>query len=165
MARVPCRGGASFRSRLGMGTRKTPPYCQAPVARAVLLPLLTAPLLTAPAQEDSVGEYSKHFGALSKLSIAVAQAMPPEQYAFRPHSESMNFGEFDVSHRHHQHQFYAGLKDSAPPVLPSAKPTTLPTAASRARNPVGHVCSRSAHRGQAENYLRDKGIRPPSYRI
>src|SRR5258707_1234017 len=33
---------------------------------------------------NTAGEYSKHFGALSKLSIAVAEAMPPDQYGFRP---------------------------------------------------------------------------------
>jgi len=29
-------------------------------------------------------EYAKHFGALSKLSVAVAEAMPADEYAFRP---------------------------------------------------------------------------------
>jgi hypothetical protein len=38
-------------------------------------------------------EYFKHFTALSKLSIAVANAMPASEYGFRPHPESMNFGE------------------------------------------------------------------------
>jgi hypothetical protein len=31
---------------------------------------------------DAAGEYSKHFGALTRLSIAVAQAMPAERYGF-----------------------------------------------------------------------------------
>jgi hypothetical protein len=38
-------------------------------------------------------EYSKHLDALGKFSIAVAQAMPPEQYSFRPHPQSMTFGQ------------------------------------------------------------------------
>ena len=45
------------------------------------------------APANAAGEYSIHFGALSKLSVAVAQAMPADQYSFRPHPESMNFGE------------------------------------------------------------------------
>jgi len=45
--------------------------------------------------------------------------MPPEQYAFRPHPESMNFGEL-ISHiATTNYQFCAGLKDSEPPALPS----------------------------------------------
>ena len=42
---------------------------------------------------EAAGEYSKHFGTLSKLSIVVAQAMPAEKYRFRPHPESMTFEE------------------------------------------------------------------------
>src|SRR6516164_3757126 len=38
-------------------------------------------------------EYSKHFGALSQLSVAVAEAMPAEKYGFKPHPESMTFAE------------------------------------------------------------------------
>ncbi len=56
---------------------------------------LTAMCAAAPAADPT--EYSKHFGALSKLSVAVAQAMPPEQYAFRPDPGSMSFGEL-MSH-------------------------------------------------------------------
>jgi hypothetical protein len=34
---------------------------------------------------DAAGESSKHFGTLTQLSMAVAQAMPAEKYGFRPH--------------------------------------------------------------------------------
>jgi uncharacterized damage-inducible protein DinB len=68
---------------------------------------------------NAAGEYSKHFGALTKLSIAVAQAMPAEKYGFRPHPESMTFGEL-ISHiATTNYQFCAGLKDSEPPVMPT----------------------------------------------
>ena len=46
--------------------------------------------LTANAAAPAAGEYAKHFGALSALSVAVAQAMPPEQYGFRPHPKHMD---------------------------------------------------------------------------
>ena len=69
---------------------------------------------------DAAGEYSRHFGALTKLSIAVAQAMPAEKYAFRPHPESMTFGELMTHIATTNYQFCAGLKDSEMPALPSS---------------------------------------------
>ena len=81
---------------------------------------------------SAAGEYAKHFTALSGLSVAVAQAMPADQYGFRPHPESMDFGQLMAHIATTNYQFCAGLKDA---------------------------------RGQAEIYLRDKGIKPPPYRI
>jgi uncharacterized damage-inducible protein DinB len=144
----------------------------------------------------AAGEYSKHFGALSKLSVAVAQAMPADQYGFRPHPESMDFGQLMSHIATTNYQFCAGLKDAAPPALPS--PTdkdavvkflsdsfdycsaVIPNLTEEQLNkahdsPDGHLPGREIllamyihvahHRGQAEIYLRDKGIAPPSYRI
>src|SRR5215472_18752616 len=68
---------------------------------------------------SAAGEYAKHFAALSGLSIAVAQAMPPDQYGFRPHPESMDFGQLMSHIATTNYQFCAGLKDSATPKLPS----------------------------------------------
>jgi uncharacterized damage-inducible protein DinB len=145
---------------------------------------------------SAAGEYAKHFDALSKLSIAVAQAMPPEQYGFRPHPESMNFGEL-ISHiAVTNYQFCAGLKDSSPPVLPTpTSKNSIVTFLSDSfdycagvipklteeqldqphNSPDGRLAGREVllamyihvahHRGQAEIYLRDQGIKPPSYRI
>jgi hypothetical protein len=64
-------------------------------------------------------EYSTHFDALTKLSIAVAQAMPADQYSFKPHPESMNFGELMSHIAVTNYQFCAGIKDTNPPDLPS----------------------------------------------
>jgi uncharacterized damage-inducible protein DinB len=145
---------------------------------------------------NAAGEYAKHFGALSKLSIAVAQAMPAEQYAFRPHPESMDFGQLMSHIATTNYQFCAGLKDSDPPALPSPTDkdavvkflsdsfdycsTVIPNLTEEQLNkphnsPDGRLLGREIllamyvhvahHRGQAEIYLRDKGIRPPSYRI
>ena len=145
---------------------------------------------------DAAGEYSKHFGALGKLSVAVAQAMPPDQYAFRPHAESMTFGDLMSHIAITNYQFCAGLKDASPPALPSPKdkdgivkflsdsfdycsalmPALTDEQFNKVHNsPDGRLPGREVmlamyihvahHRGQAEIYLRDKGIRPPSYRI
>jgi uncharacterized damage-inducible protein DinB len=151
---------------------------------------------TAPVPASAAGEYSKHFGALSKLSVAVAQAMPADQYSFRPHPDSMDFGQLMAHIATTNYQFCAGLKDAAPPTLPS--PTdkdavvrflsdsfdycsaVIPSLTEEQLNkahdsPDGHLPGREVllamyihvahHRGQAEIYLRDKAIKPPSYMI
>jgi uncharacterized damage-inducible protein DinB len=159
--------------------------------------LVSLPLLAAhAAAAEAAGEYAKHFDALSKLSVAVAQAMPADQYSFRPHPESMDFSQLMSHIATTNYQFCAGLKDAAPPSLPS--PTdkdavvkflsdsfdycsgVLPALTDEQLikshdSPDGHLPGREIllamyvhvahHRGQAEIYLRDKGIKPPSYRI
>ena len=89
------------------------------LALVVVLPFSRFAMDDGGAQSNVAGEYSKHFGALGKLSIAVAEAMPPDQYGFRPHPESMNFGELIAHIATTNYQFCAGLKDSEPPSLPS----------------------------------------------
>jgi uncharacterized damage-inducible protein DinB len=144
----------------------------------------------------AAGEYAKHFGALSKLSVAVARAMPADQYGFRPHPDSMDFGQLMSHIATTNYQFCAGLKDAAPPALPSHTEkdavvkflgdsfdycsAVIPNLSEEQLNkahdsPDGHLPGREIllamyihvahHRGQAEIYLRDKGITPPSYRI
>jgi uncharacterized damage-inducible protein DinB len=159
--------------------------------------LLSLPSVhSAPVPASAAGEYSKHFGALSKLSVAVAQAMPADQYSFRPHPDSMDFGQLMAHIATTNYQFCAGLKDAAPPTLPS--PTdkdavvrflsdsfdycsaVIPSLTEEQLNkahdsPDGHLPGREVllamyihvahHRGQAEIYLRDKAIKPPSYMI
>ena len=165
-------------------------------ALAVLLPLSLLPADAAAVATNPAAEYSKHFDALSKLSIAVAQAMPPEQYAFRPHPDSMNFGQLMSHIATTNYQVCAGLKDSDPPALPS--PTdkdavvkflsdsfdycsaVIPGLTGEQLNkthnsPDGRLLGREIllamyvhvahHRGQAEIYLRDNGIKPPPYGI
>lgn len=150
----------------------------------------------APVPAAAAGEYAKHLGALSKLSIQVAQAMPADQYGFRPHPESMDFGELMSHIATTNYQFCAGLENAEAPAMPSPTDKTgvvkflsdsfeycaaviprLSEAQLRAahNSPDGHLLGREIllamfvhvahHRGQAEIYLRDKGIRPPSYMI
>jgi uncharacterized damage-inducible protein DinB len=160
--------------------------------------LLTFCLLAANAGSVEVpaGEYAKHFGALGKLSVAVAEAMPAEQYGFRPHPESMDFGRLMTHIATTNYQFCAGLKDA--PAAPMPSPTDkaaivkflsdsfeycsaiIPTLtdaqlAATHDSPDGRLSGREVllamyihvahHRGQAEIYLRDKGIQPPRYMI
>lgn len=144
----------------------------------------------------AAAEYSQHFSALAQLSVAVALAMPPDQYGFRPHPESMNFGELILHLASTNYAFCAGLKDSDPPPAPSPSgtdkdavvkllsrsfdycSTVVPTLTDEQlgkyhNSPDGRLLGREVllamyvhvahHRGQAEIYLRDKGIKPPSY--
>ncbi|MBV8894453.1 MAG: DinB family protein [Acidobacteria bacterium] len=145
---------------------------------------------------DEAGEYAEHFSGLTKLSVAVANAMPADQYGFRPHPESMTFGEL-ISHiATTNYQFCAGLRDTTPPTFSSHDNknaivrflsdsfdycsgvilSTTPEQLSAIHNsPDGRLSGREVllamyihvahHRGQAEIYLRDKGIKPPAYRI
>ena len=158
--------------------------------------LLALSLSTAYAAVSPAGEYAQHFGALSRLSIAVAEAMPADQYSFKPHPESMTFGQLMSHIATTNYQFCAGLKDAAAPSLPS--PTDKDgivkflsgsfqycssviselsdkQLSDTHSSPDGTLPGREIllamyihvahHRGQAEIYLRDKGIRPPSYMI
>ena len=139
------------------------------------------------------GEYAKHFGALTKLSVEVAEAMPADKFGFRPHPESMTFGELMSHIATTNYQFAAGLKDSEPPAMPSPATkdaivkflsdsfdycsSVIPNLSSEQmgaphNSPDGRLLGREIllalyvhvahHRGQAEIYLRDNGIRPPS---
>ena len=144
----------------------------------------------------SAADYAQHFGALSKLSIAVAEAMPPADYGFRPAPPSMTFGELMSHIATTNYQFCAGLKDVQAPAMPSPKDkegivkflsdsfeycsSVIPgltdeQIAKQHDSPDGRMPGREVmlamyvhvahHRGQAEIYLRDKGIAPPSYRF
>jgi uncharacterized damage-inducible protein DinB len=159
-----------------------------------LLPLSAFSANTSP--PSPAGEYSKHFAALRKLSIAVAEAMPADQYSFRPHPESMDFGQLMLHIATTNYQFCAGLKDSDSPKLASATgkvaivnrltdsfnycSTVIPNLTEEQlsnvhNSPDGNLPGRDIllvmyihvahHRGQAEIYLRDKGIQPPGYMI
>lgn len=148
------------------------------------------------AEEKAGTEYARHLGALSQLSVAVAEAMPAGQYGFKPHPESMNFGELMVHIASTNYQFCAGLKDTNPPapetptgkdaivkmlsdsfdycaaVIPNMTEAQLEAPHD---SPDGRMSGRDVllafyihvahHRGQAEIYLRDCGIKPPPYRI
>ena len=145
---------------------------------------------------NAAGEYAKHLAALKKLSLAVAEAMPAEQYSYRPHPDSMNFGALMSHIAQTNYQFCAGLKDSSPPapLTPGDKQAVVALLGdsfsycsevisqlgeqqlnSMHDSPDGRLSGRESllamyihvahHRGQAEIYLRNQGIRPPAYII
>jgi hypothetical protein len=82
------------------------------VALVVVLPFSLSTADAAGAAAIPAAEYSQHFDALGKLSLAVAGTMPTEQYAFRPHPESMSFGALMSHIANPNYAFCAGLKDT-----------------------------------------------------
>jgi uncharacterized damage-inducible protein DinB len=165
------------------------------VISAVAIPC-SAALAASDAARQPAAEYLQHMAALGQLSVAVAEAMPGDKYSFRPHPESMTFGELMSHIATTNYQFCAGLKDTDPPALPSPadKDGTTKFLADSFRyctevvsglneqqlaavhnSPDGRLPGREVllamyihvahHRGQAEIYLRDNGIKPPGYRI
>ena len=169
------------------------------LAAAMGLPLALALCTISPsATWAATTEYSQHFDALRKLSVAVAEAMPPEQYTFRPDPGSMTFGELMSHIASTNYAFCAGLQDSSTPQTPAPSDkekdavvkflsgsfefcsTVIPNLTEEQltkvhNSPDGRLPGREVllamfvhvahHRGQAEVYLRDKGIKPPSYMI
>jgi uncharacterized damage-inducible protein DinB len=162
----------------------------------LLMSLFFAPRAAGPASASAAGEYCKHFGALTQLSIAVAQAMPADRYGFRPHPESMDFGQLMQHIASTNYQFCAELKDADAPALPAdtGKDETVKLLSSSFEycsgiisnlserqlteihnSPDGRLSGREVllamyvhvahHRGQAEIYLRDVGINPPTYKV
>lgn len=168
------------------------------LATALLLAVAPTLVCAKNMQAGAATEYSLHFGALAKLSVAVAEAMPSEQYTFRPDPGSMTFGEVMSHIAATNYAFCAGLRDVDSPALASPAdkdrdavvkflrgsfdycssviPNLTDEQLSQVHNsPDGRLPGREVllamfmhvahHRGQAEIYLRDKGIKPPSYRI
>jgi len=90
------------------------------VALCALVPLALFAADEAGTPPKSAAEFAQHWGTARKLAVAVAEAMPPGQYAFRPDPGSMSFGE-QISHvAQTNYSFCAGLKDSQPPDMPAA---------------------------------------------
>jgi|SRR5580765_2699245 uncharacterized damage-inducible protein DinB len=160
--------------------------------------LVAVALVASSGAASPANEYDKHFAPLTQLSVAVAQAMPAESYSFRPHPESMTFGELMMHIASTNYAFCAGLKNTKAPSYASVSPTdkdgivkflgdsfgycsaVIPNLTEEQlsavhNSPDGRLPGREIllamyvhvahHRGQAEIYLRDKGIKPPSYRI
>lgn len=165
-------------------------------AAALVFPLSSSAVRVVGLPESGASEYSKHLRALTQLSVAVAAAMPADKYGFRPHPESMSFGDLMSHIATTNYQFCAGLKDAATPEMHPAtgkesvvrlltdsfqycstviNGLTEEQLGSSHNSPDGRLPGREVllamyvhvahHRGQAEIYLRDNGIRPPGYQV
>ena len=163
-------------------------------AIAIFVLALLVPCALPQGATQASAEYAQHLVALGKLSVAVAEAMPPEEYDFRPDPPSMSFGEQMAHIAQTNFGYCAGLKDTPTPakratagkdalvqylrdsfdycagVIPGLNEQQVNAVHS---SPDGRIRGREIilafyvhvahHRGQAEVYLRDKGIKPPPF--
>jgi uncharacterized damage-inducible protein DinB len=176
--------------------------------RLSLVTILLACAMPALAQTTVKDALAKHWKTSGEFTVAVADAMPAEDYSFRPNPVEMSFGELMA------HIALADLgacanasglprpelpekiaawskdplkvdvaKDAAVPFLKDtfafcdkAIAATTPEKLDAvqgppARNLTGfewlwaYFTHTAHHRGQAEVYLRLKGIKPPDYRF
>jgi len=61
--------------------------------------LLSAVLVTLPvvaAENDSKALFAKHWQVAKEFTLAVAEAMPPEGYDFKPNPEELSFGQLMI---------------------------------------------------------------------
>jgi uncharacterized damage-inducible protein DinB len=161
---------------------------------------LTAPLFGQSAKDL----FAKHWAKSKEFTLAVAEAMPAEQYSFRPNEVEMSFGQLMAHIATSNNGAFATVSGEKAPVAPEKivagrkdpaaidKATaikyltesfdfclklmsSLPESTlSAEQGPEGrkmmgyeriwsYFTHTAHHRGQAEVYLRVKGIKPPAY--
>jgi len=139
-------------------------------------------------------EFVKHWKTAKDLTLAVADAMPPENYDFKPNPEEMSFGE-QIAHIAQGNYSYCARMSGATS-SPFAKPAKFDKATvmklagesfdycseivspmtddqlnqTRGQGTVrelsmGVATHMAHHRGQVEVYLRLKNIKPPTYKF
>ena len=153
-------------------------------------------LAAAPIFADDFGkEFAKHWLIAKDLTIAVADAMPAADYAFKPNPEEMSFGEQMVHIAGANYSYCSRLSGAKSPFAKPEK-SDQPTAvkllgesfdycATQVGNikdfdtqmgpegkkigvreiMLGALMHMAHHRGQAEVYLRVKGVKPPAYKF
>lgn len=164
--------------------------------------LLIAGMIAAPlfAQEGVTQtkfgqEFLKHWTTARTLTNAVAQAMPPDGYDFKPNPEEMSFGEQILHIAGANYSYCSRIAGGKSPYIKPDR-TDKATAVKVLdesfnycaqqveaakdldvmRGPEGKQVSlrevmlgayahMAHHRGQAEVYLRVKGIKPPTYQF
>jgi uncharacterized damage-inducible protein DinB len=144
-------------------------------------------------------DLSKHWTTAKGLAVTVAEAMPAEDYGFKPVPEEMSFGEQIMHIAQANYGYCAFLSDAKSPFVEMAKDAKVEKAeaikqltgsfdyCSAAFSKVtdaqldamhgtgdhkfptrdvmlGVMIHMVHHRGQAEVYLRLKGIKPPDYK-
>ncbi len=171
--------------------------------RLITILVAAVPMLAQSSVKDAL---AKHWKTSGEFTIAVAKAMPAENYNFRPNPEEMNFGQLmahiagvninacgnasglakptippkitewaksqtkvDVD-RDLAIQFLGDSFEYCNKAVASMTPERLDTVQGPpARNLTGfewlwaYFTHTAHHRGQAEVYLRVKGIKPPDY--
>lgn len=165
-------------------------YLGLAIAGLFIAPMFAADEAAAPSKFQQ--EFLKHWTTAKDLATAVADAMPADGYSFKPNPEEMSFGE-QIVHIAGANYTYCSTRLTGAK-SPFQKPATIdkPTAMKvladsfdycteaisgvkdldapgkpmSAREVMLGVYGHMAHhRGQAEVYLRVKGIKPPQYKF
>jgi uncharacterized damage-inducible protein DinB len=140
-------------------------------------------------------EFLKHWTTARELTTSVAQAMPPDAYDFKPNPEEMTFGEQILHIAGGNYSYCSRISGAKSPYTKpdKADKTTALQVLGQSfdycaqaveaakdldvmRGPEGKQVSlrevmlgafthMAHHRGQAEVYLRVKGIKPPTYQF
>ena len=146
-----------------------------------------------------VQDFSKHWTTAKDLAVEVAEAMPADDYGFKPVPEEMSFGEQMLHIAAANYGYCAVLNDTKSPFVSGEKGAKIDkTDAVKQLTASFDYCSEAFskltdanldelhgsgehkvasrdvmlgvivhmahHRGQAEVYLRLKGIKPPQYK-
>jgi len=138
-------------------------------------------------------EFVKHWQIAKDLTLAVADAMPEADYGFKPNPEEMSFGE-QIAHIGAANYSYCARAGGgkSPYAKPDKidKATAMKIAGDsfnycseiiskltdaqldEVKGPMsvrelteGVMVHMAHHRGQAEVYLRVKGVKPPTYKF
>jgi uncharacterized damage-inducible protein DinB len=159
----------------------------------------TAPKTVGASPSAFVRSFEAHWGTARTLAIAVADAMPAEQYSFKPNPDEMSFGELMAHVAQANYGYCAFIADAKSPYGEPTKDTPIDKVAAiqslggsfdyctkifdsltdarldqmhgdgdhrfATRDVIlGVMIHMAHHRGQAEVYLRLKGITPPKYK-
>lgn len=140
---------------------------------------------------DFGSEFAKHWTTAKELTVAVAETMPDADYGFKPNPDEMSFGEQIVHIANANYIYCSRVAGSKSPFV---KPETNDKAtAIKLVNESFAYCAETLaavkdfdkqvgpmgvrevllgayahmahHRGQAEVYLRVKGLKPPTYKF
>lgn len=87
------------------------------------LTLLGAVLVALPvaaAQNDFKRIFARHWQTSREFTPAVAEAMPAEDYDFKPNPEEMSFGQLMIHIADENSSSFARAAGTKPPVIPSA---------------------------------------------
>jgi len=175
---------------------------------AICGPVLVALAIQAPAQTTVKDALARHWKTSGEFTVEVAEAMPAEDYNFRPNPVEMSFGQLMAHIAMADRNACANASGLPAPELPGKiaewsksqgkaevpKDAAIPflkdtfafcdkavaamtpqkfdtVQGPPARNLTGfewlwsYFTHTAHHRGQAEVYLRVKGIKPPDYRF
>jgi uncharacterized damage-inducible protein DinB len=147
------------------------------------------------AQQTLGEMFNKHWQVAREFTIAVAEMMPEDSYDFKPNPEEMGFGQLMFHIASSNASYYAAVAGTKSPITKPAnfdKATVMKILnqsfdfcantqisdeqAGAMIGPAGRQMTgrerlwaafthMAHHRGQAEVYLRVKGIKPPPYRF